>query len=272
MSNIKHAFIDLSDPAIFQGFGGEAYWEKLEVPAGTVVVGEGGETTDFYYVLSGNLKVTKSLKDAENTQADLATLVGGDFFGEGALLSDKLRSASVSATADSVLLKLSQKKFEELLLADAQAAMGITLGIVKVLNLRLQSTNERLVVLYNVLRTVKTTSDAGVAIPSVLMDLGKVMHHDVFVLFGNDGLPRFNSEGLSEDEIMNFQMKIPDYANRLAAAGAPAYFVDEGMAFFSLKNSQGVTGVLAAKICEACQVQDLPLLMTVAEQVGHLIV
>lgn len=140
----KNQFIDLTDPVIFQTFGGEEHWEKVDVPAGSVILKEGEESNDFYYIFSGGVTVVKALKMQAGVQEHLANLGAGDFFGEGALLSEKGRSATVTATTDCVLLKLSHENFDKLVLEDAQAAVGLVLGIVKVLNARLQATNEKL--------------------------------------------------------------------------------------------------------------------------------
>ncbi|MFA6024473.1 MAG: cyclic nucleotide-binding domain-containing protein [Candidatus Gracilibacteria bacterium] len=124
-------FINLTDPVVFQSFGGDEYWTKVDFPAGSTILKEGEDSQDFFYIFSGSVEITTAMKL-------LATLGAGDFFGEAALLSDKERNATVTAVSDTVVLKLSQPKFEALVLKDAQAAVGILLGIVKVLNGRLQ--------------------------------------------------------------------------------------------------------------------------------------
>lgn len=140
----KNSFINLTDPAIFLTFGGEEYWQKVDVPAGEVILGEGEGTDDFYYIFSGLVSVDKAFKSKAGLQRHLANLGQGDFFGEGALLSDKDRGATVTASSDCTLLKLSKENFDKLVLNDPHAAVGLVLGIVKVLNQRLQETNEKL--------------------------------------------------------------------------------------------------------------------------------
>lgn len=140
----KNNFINLTDPVIFQSFGGEEYWEKVDVPAGKVILGEGEGSNDFYYVFSGTVTVVKAVKSVPGLQNLLANLGTGDFFGEGALLSENERGATVTASSDCVLLKLSKSNFDKLILDDPKAAVGLVLGIVKVLNQRLFATNEKL--------------------------------------------------------------------------------------------------------------------------------
>ncbi len=134
----KNLFVNLTDPLIFQSFGGEAFWNVMKAAVGTPIFKEGEASTDFYYVFSGKLNVNKA-------GTALAELESGDFFGEGALLSDKPRGATVTVSEDCKLLKLSQVDFERMIVEDSQAAIALLLGIGKVLNARLQDTNERLV-------------------------------------------------------------------------------------------------------------------------------
>ena len=139
----KNLFINLTDPVVFQSFGGEEYWEKVDVPAGQVILDEGEGTEDFYYIFSGLASVDKKMAGG-GLQRHLANMEQGDFFGEGALLSDKERAATVTASSDCVLLKLSEAKFKRLVQDDPDAAVALLLGIVKVLNARLQVTTEQL--------------------------------------------------------------------------------------------------------------------------------
>lgn len=141
---MKKSFINLTDPAIFQTYGGEEYWEKVSVPAGETVLGEGDGSDDFYYIFSGLVSVDKEFKSNAGLQRHLANLGQGDFFGEGSLLSDEDRGATVTASSDCILLKLSRRNFDRLVLDDPKAAVGLVLGIGKVLNQRLRVTNEKL--------------------------------------------------------------------------------------------------------------------------------
>jgi len=268
MENIKNSFINLADPMIFDSFGGDDYWERIEAPAGTTVVSEGEGTQDFYYVLSGALDVMKSLGDEEGHQKRLAQLKAGDIFGEGALLSNSGRGASVLARIHTNLLKLSRAKFEELVQSDPQAAVGITLGIVKVQNGRLAHMNGRLVALYNVAKlTTQHAGEVNKVLPAILNEVKRVVpgHH---LVFNMDGLAQFQSEAAN---IETLQMKIPDYANRLASAGAPPSFMDEKLFFTGIHDLQGsLKAVLASECAEEGTDEDLRFLVSVAELLGHL--
>lgn len=270
MANIKNSFINLTDPSIFQTFGGEEYWERVEVAPGQTVVQEGETSQDFYYIFSGGVSVSKAL--AGGGQKHLATLGQGDFFGEGSLLSDEGRGASVVATAATVLLKLEKESFNELVIADAQAAVGIILGIVKVLNARMKHSNDRLIALYNVTQFIRQyAGNVQQIIPAIFVELVNRMGTPNIALYGMDGLVQFSAEGAVAKKLEYFQMLIPDYANRLAQPGATQSLANEDTIFCAVRNLQGqMVGVLVAEVVGPAVADDGKLYVTVAEQMGHL--
>lgn len=86
---------------------------EKEYAAGTVVFKRHDKPDGFYMVLKGRVKVT--LPDAEKGERQIASLYRGDYFGEEALLENRTRSATVTATEDSTLLFLSRAGFDSLL-------------------------------------------------------------------------------------------------------------------------------------------------------------
>lgn len=271
---MKNQFLNLSDPVIFQSFGGEEYWEKISFPAGEKILTEGGEGRDFYYILSGSVDVTKTLSDKYESQKHLASLGAGDFFGEGSLLSEKGRGATVTALAPTEMLKLTPKNFEKLLKDDPGAASGILLGIVKVLNSRLQSTNIRLIALYDVTR-IMTMFKGNLAqmIPAIFIELSRAIEHFSMAMFGADGLPMHTSIELNPDVLAKFEMHIPDYFNRFKTAGAPESFQDpDGTVYCSAHKPDGsLIAVLACEVCEEFKDEETRLLVTIAEQIGNVL-
>lgn len=271
-------FINLNDPVVFQSFGGDESWAKLDVPVGNFVVKEGEESQDFYYIFSGSVKVTKTVGGAGAVQKHLATLGAGDFFGEGALLSDKGRGASVQALAPTVLLKLSQAKFENLVVKDPQAAVGIILGIVRVLNARLQNMDERLVALEHVAHLIREHGgNTAELIPLIFNELAPVTHHGALGLFsaaqpGTDAQLKWVTPSSSQEQINIWSLAIPQIVTDFAVAQAPASFRKETHVYFAIRTLQGdFRGVLCAELCDECEERDLRLLLTVAEQIGNLV-
>ena len=267
----KNLFVNLTDPLIFQSFGGEKYWEVVNVPVGTVVLKEGEVSSDFYYVFAGALSVGKSVKDEVGTQKILAHLASGDFFGEGALLSDNQRAATVMATEDCKLLKLSQRKFEELVQADPQAAVALILGILKVLNVRFQDTNERLTALYKVVSLMSSYSgDLPNMLKNIFSELKAVSHHGNFALFGMDGLVQYKCETMKDSLLEVFSREIPDFANKLKVNKDQCLLKNEERMYCSVHNSFGeLVAILATEVCPECENEDIRLVGMVAEHMGQ---
>lgn len=266
-------FINLTDPVIYQSFGGDEYWTKESFSAGAAILKEGDDSQDFYYIFSGLVKINKSLKDGEQTQKHLATLGVGDFFGEGALLSDKMRGATVEALQDTVLLKLSLPKFEGLVIKDPQAAVGIILGIVKVMNGRLQTMNERLVMLEHVSAlTRKLQGNTAQVLPSILKEVEAVLHHRTVVLFAPGGAVKYATPSLTPEQLSAATASLSKVLTACAQPNAELSFIEGTELYIAVRNLQGeLKGVLATEVCPRCQEEDMHLLLTVAEQIGNLV-
>ena len=266
-------FINLTDPVIFQSFGGEEHWSRMDFPAGAVILKEGEESQDFYFIFSGLVKVTKSIKDAEQSQKHLATLGAGDFFGEGALLSDKMRGATVTALEPTVLLKLPQAKFEALVTKDPQAAVAIILGIVRVLNVRLQGMDERLVALERVLHLIREYSgNTAELVPLIFKELVPVTHHGFLGMLSTDGQLKWTTASVTAEQIKAWSEALPTLANAFATPSAPSSIRKDNELFLAVRNLRGeLRAVLCATLCSECEERDLQLLLTVAEQIGDLV-
>lgn len=74
---------------------------REEIISGTVVIREGDEPDDLFAIESGSLEVTKA-----GIEGSLATLGGGDYFGEIGLLHKRPRTATVTAVTDAVLYRI----------------------------------------------------------------------------------------------------------------------------------------------------------------------
>lgn len=263
--NTKKLFINLTDPAIFQSFGGEEYWEVLEVPNGTVVVKEGENSTDFYYVFSGHLDVHK----AKNR---LASLVTGDFFGEGSLLSDKERGATVETLEDTKLLKLSQANFEKLVRKDPEAAISLILGIVKVLNKRLQETNNRLVTLGHIVKSLgQRGGDFSHVVDEVFSQLKDVTHHANYIFFDSDGVEKYKTAHVTKSFTSLCAMEIADVSALFKDDPSLSSTQKENRLYAVVRDSGGALGgFLVAEVCALCVGEEAPFVETVAKQFGLL--
>jgi CRP-like cAMP-binding protein len=107
-------FSSLSDSSLKALAGSAA---EIDFPAGSEIVSEGERGDAFYFVKQGQLEVTKKTKFGH--EAKLSVIVGGQGFGEMALLTCSIRSSSVRALTDATLYKIKKSTFEELVINDA---------------------------------------------------------------------------------------------------------------------------------------------------------
>jgi len=106
-------------------------------PKHSTVVEE-GMTGDYMYVIrEGRVKVTKASDDGREKIMNF--LEKGSFFGDMALLTGELRSASVKTLEPSRLLALSRRDFIELI----RQSPDLALAVIEELTNRLRETNEQ---------------------------------------------------------------------------------------------------------------------------------
>jgi len=106
-------------------------------PRGVRVFHEGDDSDACYVVRSGDLRVTREHSDGRAIA--LATLSGGDFFGELAMLDGGARSASVETLSDSELLALPASDMRRVIAAHGDIAAKLIVALTR----RLRETNER---------------------------------------------------------------------------------------------------------------------------------
>lgn len=103
-----HLFRKLADAAL------EDLADQFEVStysAGTTIFKQGEKADSFYMILDGSVKVVR-LHNGKTR--DLAMLVKGDYFGEEALITHHPRSATIVASADTTLLRLTSAQFNQI--------------------------------------------------------------------------------------------------------------------------------------------------------------
>ncbi|MCB0164916.1 MAG: cyclic nucleotide-binding domain-containing protein [Anaerolineae bacterium] len=110
-----------------------AIMEEVEVSHGTTIFEQGDTGTCMYLIASGQIRIHMA-------DQILVELGARDTFGEFALFETQLRTASATALTDSVVLRLDQGPFYELMTDQSEVARGI----IRVLIRRLQGLNQRL--------------------------------------------------------------------------------------------------------------------------------
>jgi len=99
---------------------------EMQVPKGSVVFPQGGKADSFYLIYGGSVRIVRK---QNNKEFQLALLVKNDYFGEMALVEKRLRSATVTAQADTSLLVLSRKDFEKLYKSAPQLKINLEIAI-----------------------------------------------------------------------------------------------------------------------------------------------
>ena len=103
------------------------------VTAGQVIFNQGDFGDAMYVIYQGEVRIHAG-------ETTFATFRNRDLFGELALLDPEPRSASATATADSLLLRLDQEAFYELMAERREVAQGI----LRMLTKRLRAQNQLL--------------------------------------------------------------------------------------------------------------------------------
>ncbi len=138
---------------------GEGLWSRRSFEDGAVIFAEGSNSSELYLLLEGSVEIAKDLERIDHTTKVLAVLTPGSMFGEGALLSDKMRAASAVAKGTIETLVLTKANFDAFVTSNPADAASLLLGLMKVINRRLQWTNHELVMLYDVARIVSESKD-----------------------------------------------------------------------------------------------------------------
>lgn len=118
--------------------------EEQAVEKARSIFREGDAGDGVYVVLEGTVEVTK--RDSQGKEQSIAKLSDGSVVGEMSLVSgDAARSASVTATSDAKLLKISSSRFQVLLQKDSVAALKMVNNLAQVMSRRMLLMNEKVV-------------------------------------------------------------------------------------------------------------------------------
>lgn len=119
-----------------------SYVELLEFEPDTTVFKEGDDGDAVYFILKGELEVSKDSDWGEDIK--IASLVDGSVFGEMALIDELPRSASITTRTKSSVLKLNKNNFETIL--EKHPAIGVILlkGLAQIVCQRVRESNSSL--------------------------------------------------------------------------------------------------------------------------------
>ncbi len=141
-------FQDLKDDELEQMLG---LTQTRKFPAGAVIIQEGETGDSLFIMLSGEVEITKQLTLVleEDTPKERVMIrlkaEDGVYFGEMTLLENEVRSATVTALTDCVLLELHQKDFLDLIHRRSAMGVKLLLRLAQVLSAHLRKTNQDVV-------------------------------------------------------------------------------------------------------------------------------
>lgn len=137
----------LSKFRLFTGFRQEelaslvGLGEAITIPAGTEIVREGDSGHCMFVILSGKARAFQTI--TTGGELPLAELSAGDFFGEVSLVDDGVRSATVLATEDCHLLKITRMVIGVLAGVQPSAAIQLLAAIGRSLTQRLRDEKQK---------------------------------------------------------------------------------------------------------------------------------
>ena len=97
--------------------------EVIRASAGQRILTQGELGSDMYCIIEGAVTV-------HDEQVELASLDAGEVFGEMAVLDSEVRSASVTAINDTLLLRIERETFFEALADDAESLQAILRAVI----------------------------------------------------------------------------------------------------------------------------------------------
>lgn len=92
--------------------------DEASLPEGKELTRQGERGREFFVLLDGEVEVRRNGRK-------IATIRSGDFFGETALVSDRPRNATVTATKPLLVLVIRDTDFRSVLLSTPQIAVRI---------------------------------------------------------------------------------------------------------------------------------------------------
>jgi len=126
---------------------------------GTYVLREGEPGDSLYFLYEGTLVAEKLVDGATGTRKDLAIIPAHAFVGEMALVDQEPRSAGVRAEVSSQALKLGRADFDRIVDEHPTLAYKLFRAFYLELSRRLRSTNEELIMVYDIGKLLTTTTD-----------------------------------------------------------------------------------------------------------------
>lgn len=131
------------DPGLVTAGLSHEQFQERTLAKGEILFAEGDSANCIYFVSDGRFAVRKAIGIGERTQA-VALLNYGTIIGEGALISEKSRGATVLAVEDSKVIELTKEALAEIEQKVPDQYISFVKKILAITTLRLQKSSERL--------------------------------------------------------------------------------------------------------------------------------
>ncbi|NBC07327.1 MAG: cyclic nucleotide-binding domain-containing protein [Bacteroidetes bacterium] len=124
--SLQHVFGDI-DADVAEAFLPKLVW--IEISGGETLFKQGDPGDALYFVLSGRMAAYR--EDEEGNPQLLGEISRGEVVGEMAIYTDDVRSADVVALRDSLLVKLPQQVYEDIVQEHPEITIKVTRSIVE---------------------------------------------------------------------------------------------------------------------------------------------
>ena len=120
----------------------ESILHRRNWKADEAIINEGDPGLGMYIIVAGEVRITQVGEDG--VQQQLATLTGGDFFGEQALLDESPRTASAYANEPCRSIGFFRPDLLELIESNPRSGLKIVMRLSQMISVRLRHTNRLL--------------------------------------------------------------------------------------------------------------------------------
>ena len=117
--------------------------EVVAYDKGAKILTQGKTGSRFYAVIAGSAEV--SVSELQDKEIVISTLTDGDTFGEAAMFLKEERTASVTATQDSIMMSIARKDLMGFFKSNSQAGVKILMVIIFSLLTKLSNANQEIV-------------------------------------------------------------------------------------------------------------------------------
>lgn len=132
---------------------------------GEVIFSEGESADNLYFVIKGEVVVTRSLRSGQEKL--LATFGPQEIFGEMAFFLTTRRTATVRAKTESVVGFLNREHFLKVLKNNPEAGLKFFAGLLEIVMERLEQTSRELTVIYETSKIIGSGQDLSVIVQGI---------------------------------------------------------------------------------------------------------